>query len=322
MAMTTKQLNLEPVEFESDDAKIPLNLDGIHETIWASQHDMAQLFGKDIRTIGEHLRNIFRGGELDEASVIRKFRKTAADGKEYKVLHYNLDVILSVGYRVSSKKATKFRQWATRILKSYIVDGYVLNESRLAQDVDALSSLAAKVRRLRSGEKQIYESVRECFKITASDYQPGSQYTKRFYAQLQDKFLYAITGKTAAQVVIDRANHREDLMGLTSTKSGEPTIADAKIGKNYLMTNELYALHLLCEQFLLFVETRAVQGRELTMADLATKFDLLLEVQGHPVFPGYKEKLRAKAESHAREELTAYRQRMRLERTSAKRIAG
>jgi len=257
-------------------------------------------------------------GELDEASVIRKFRITAKDGKDYKILHYNLDVMLSVGYRVSSKRATKFRKWANGILKAYITDGYAINEIRMADDSNALRTLAADVRRLRSGEKQIYEAVRECFKISSSDYDPKSQKTRSFYAKLQDKFLVAITGKTSSGVILERADHSKDMMGLTATKNGTPTLADAKTGKNYLFSDELYALHILCEQFLLFAESRAIRGLELTMSGMDGKFDELLKVQGHPVFEGYKTYLKDRAQDHARAELSAFKQRSRIERKAKK----
>lgn len=309
----------ELVTFQDTAGNVPLQLDSFHDTIWATQAEIGALFDKDIRTIGEHIKTIFKEGELDEASVIRKFRRTAKDGKHYSTLHYNLDVILSVGYRVSSKRATKFRKWASGILKSYLVSGYALNEARLSNDPNALHKVAAEVRRLRSGEKQIYESVRECFKISSSDYSSKSIYTKRFYAKLQDKFLYAITGETAAEIVLHRANRNVDLMGLTSTKSGTPTLADARIGKNYLVTDELYLLHILCEQFLLFAESRAIQGKEITMSELSEKFDDLLLLQGHSVFAEYKSYLRDRAEQHARLELEAYKQRARLERQARKR---
>lgn len=315
-----EQMSLEFVEFDGEKTKVPLNLDGVHETFWATESDMAELFGTDVQTIAVQVKSIFQEGELDQASVIRKLQKTSKDGRIYKALHYNLDVILSVGYRISSKRATAFRQKATKILKSYLEDGYAINESRLVSDASALSALAANVRRLRSGEKQIYEQVRECFKISASDYDAKSKHTKQFYARLQDKFLYAILGKTASEIILDRADGSLDLMGLTCTRSGTPTLADAKVGKNYLMRDELYLLHILCEQFLLFVESRAVQGRELTMAELAEKFDQLLEVQGHPVFPGYTKYLRKVAEDHARRELKEYQQRLRiLSNTTSKR---
>ena len=165
-----------------------------------------KLFGRKPNTITEHVRSIFRKGELEEASVARKFRVTATDGKNYSVLHYNLDVILSVGYRVNSRQATKFRQWATDVLKRYILQGYALDERRLDEDPDALRRLAADVRTLRTKEKNIYEAVRECFKISSSDYDGNAPETRSFYARLQDKFTYAITGQTSSEVILDRAS--------------------------------------------------------------------------------------------------------------------
>ena len=310
------ELNLEVISFSGDADLGPvenLTLDPERDTIWANTDQMATLFGRRSNTITEHLRNIFREGELDEASVARKFRVTAADGKQYSVLHYNLDVILSVGYRVSSRQATRFRQWATDILKRYIVQGYALDERRLDDDPDALRRLAADVRTLRTKEKNIYQAVRECFKISSTDYQPNAQETKSFYAKLQDKFTYAITGQTASQVILERADGLKDFMGLTSTTGGRPTKADATVGKNYLDPDELYALHLLCEQFLLFAESKAIRGHELTMAEMSAKFDELLEVQGYPVFSEYGDYLKVAALAHAGHELDVYRHRMMLE---------
>jgi len=290
-----------------------LTLDTERDTIWASTEQMAKLFGRKSNTISEHLQNIFREGELDQATVARKFRVTAADGRNYSVLHYNLDVILSVGYRVSSKQATKFRQWATDILKRYIVQGYALDERRLDNDPSALRRLAADVRTLRTKEKNIYQAVRECFKISSTDYQPNAQETRSFYAKLQDKFTYAITGQTSSQVILERADGLKDFMGLTSSSQGRPTKADATVGKNYLDPDELYALHLLCEQFLLFAESKAIRGHELKMAEMSEKFDELLAVQGYPVFSEYGDYLKAAAIKHAEQELDVYRHRMKLE---------
>ena len=235
----TKDVQQEEFSFEmisfSGDADLGtvenLTLDTDRDTIWASTEQMSKLFGRNSRTITEHVRNIFREGELDEASVTRKFRVTATDGRNYMVLHYNLDVIPSVGYRVSSRQATKFRQWATDVLKRYIIQGYALDERRLDEDPDALRKLAADVRTLRTKEKNIYQAVRECFKISSSDYEQNATETRSFYAKLQDKFTYAITGQTSSQVILDRADGLKGFMGLTSTISGRPTKADATVGK-------------------------------------------------------------------------------------------
>ena len=166
---------------------------------------------------------------------------------------------------------------------------------------------------LRTKEKNIYQAVRDCFMISSSDYDAKAPQTRSFYSKLQDKFLYAITGQTASQVVINRADGLKDFMGLTSTKSGRPTKSDATVGKNYLDPDELYALHLLCEQFLLFAESKAIRGHVLTMKELDEKFDELLKVQGYDVFSEYRSYLKDAAMKHAEQELDRYRHRMKLE---------
>lgn len=314
--MQQGELSLEIVNFGGGGelgAVDNLTLDPDRDTIWASTEQMAQLFGRKSNTITEHIRKIFREGELDEASVARKIRVTAADGKSYMVLHYNLDVILSVGYRVSSRQATMFRQWATDVLKRYILQGYALDERRLDEDPDALRKLAADVRTLRTKEKNIYQAVRDCFKISSSDYNANAPETRSFYAKLQDKFTYAITGQTSAQVILERADGLVDYMGLTSTKSGRPTKQDAKVGKNYLNPDELYSLHILCEQFLLFAESKAIRGQTLTMKEMSEAFDKLLEAQGYAVFGDYAAYLKKAAMDHAEREFEVYRQRMHIE---------
>jgi hypothetical protein len=307
-----EQLEMELVRFKAEKQEIQFNLDLSGETVWATQQQIADLFGRDRRTIGEHIGNIFKDGELEEASVSRKFRQTGADGKTYEILHYNLDLILSVGYRVSSAKATKFRQWATQTLRSYLIDGYALNESRLRDDPRALRRLAAKIRAMRADERNVYASVRECFKESAIDYDKDSQVCRTFYARLQDKFLYAITTKTASQIIIGRADHKKIRMGVQSTKGDEPTLDEAKVGKNYLDADELYTLHILCEQFLLYAESTALRGRQLTMQQLDTKLDQLLETNEYPVFREYKEFLRERAIKHAAVEYALYQRSLVL----------
>lgn len=315
MTSQNKQYEFDLITFTGDAelGTVDLNLDAAHDTIWASIEQMSALFGRKPEVISDHLKGIFREGELDEATVARKIRTLTDDGRQYSVLHYNLDVILSVGYRVSSRQATKFRKWATSVLKAYLTDGYALNENRLRDDPNALKQLAGDVRKLRTEEKNIYSAVREVFKISSTDYSSSSPTTRSFYAKLQDKFTYAITGKAAAEIVLDRADGMKDFMGLNSTKSGRPTKSDAAIGKNYLNSDELYALHILCEQFLLFAESRAIAGETLTMKQLDAKFDQLLEVQGYPVFKEYKTYLKQKAVAHAEKELDIYRHRMKVE---------
>jgi hypothetical protein len=213
--------------------------------------------------------------------------------------HYNLDVILSVGYRVSSVKATAFRKWATQTLSRYITDGFALNEARLRNDPLALRDLAAKVRALRSEEIQIYEAVRDCFKVASLDYDKDSPQVRSFYARLQDKFLFAITGKTASELILERADGTKRNMGVTACKGLMPKKPEAKVGKNYLHANEIYVLHILCEQFLLYAESKAIRGQSMTMANLAAKLDQLLETNEYAVFGGYRDFLKDRAMEHA-----------------------
>ncbi|HEY1796662.1 MAG TPA: RhuM family protein [Stellaceae bacterium] len=302
-----EQLEMELVKFRGESQEIQFSLDLSGETVWATQQQIAELFGRDRRTIGEHVSNIFRDKELDETAVCRKFRQTGADGKSYETLHYNLDLILSVGYRVSSAKATLFRQWATQTLRAYILDGYVLNERRLRDDPTSLRQLAAKIRALRADERNVYASVRDCFKESSVDYDKDSQICRSFYARLQDKFVFAITEKTASAIILDRADHKKSKMGVHSTKGEMPTLDETKVGKNYLDSDELYTLHILCEQFLLYAESTALRGRQLTMTQLSAKLDQLLETNEYPVFREYKEYLKDRAIKHATAEYALYR---------------
>lgn len=295
----------------SETNQINLNLDS--NDIWISQKQMALLFGVDVRTINEHLKNIFETGELDEDSVIRKFRITASDGKSYDTKHYNLDAIISVGYRVNSRQATQFRIWATSVLTRYIEDGYVINEIALAKSPEKLDELAGKIRALRATEQNVFAKVRECFKISASDYEPSSQEVKSFYALLQDKFHHAVTRMTASKIIMDRADYLIPNMGLVSFKELIPSKEEAKVGKNYLTESELHRMYLLSEQFLLYAESTALMGKKMTMKSLHTYLDDLLKFNGYPVFNGYDDYLKADAISHAESEYNSYIKCRKLE---------
>tara|TARA_B100000614_G_C14556047_1_gene495562 strand:- start:1408 stop:2469 length:1062 start_codon:yes stop_codon:yes gene_type:complete len=283
------------------------------ESVWASQKAISKIFETERSVITKHLGNIFDSGELDKAAVCAKFAHTADDGKQYQTQFYNLDAIISVGYRVNSKKATQFRIWATGILKQYIKDGFVINEELLKEDPHKLNQLAAKIRELRANEKNVYASVRECFKLAASDYEPSATEVKKFYSLLQDKFHHAVTQMTASKLILDRAHHTYDNMGLKSLKGEIPTKEEAKIGKNYLEGTEIYRMHLLSEQFLLYAESTALMEKEMTMEGLHQQLDTLLELNGYPVFDGYKDFLRDKALEHAEREYKDYLEIKKLE---------
>jgi hypothetical protein len=314
MPPTQGELPFEVIHYETPECSTDFALDASNETLWATQQQIADTFGIASNTVTEHLKNIYREGELDEATTARRFRAVAKNGREYNLLHFSLDAVLSVGYRVSSKRATAFRRWATQTLKDYIVQGFALDEQRLRDDSNALRELAAKVRALRADEKNIYHAVRDVFAFVSSDYESSSQIARSFFAKLQDKFLYAITGNTVSKLILDRADHKQLNMGLQSMKGERPQMADVFIGKNYLVPDELYALHILCEQFMLFVESRAIRGQTLTMVEMAQKFDELIKLQGHPVFMEYKDYLAQKAKTHAAQELERYRDRITDER--------
>jgi len=289
---------------------VAFRLDAETESIWATQAQMADLFQTDVSNISRHLKSIFESGELNENNSLRKLQ---IDNSKKPVTVYSLDAVISVGYRVNSKAATKFRQWATKTIKAYIEQGYVINDKALRESPEKLNRLAAEIRALRSEEKNVFAKVRECFKVGSSDYEPSSKEVRKFYALLQDKFHYAVTGQTGSKLKMDRADHRVDNMGVQSFSGKNPTMKEAQTGKNYLLSDELYRLYLLSEQFLLFAESTALAGREMTMVSLHRQLDRLLELNDYPVFDGWKDFLRDSAERHVRQEMTLYKKRQKIE---------
>lgn len=296
--------------FSDGAAAVALKFDEGDQRIWATQAQIAQIFGDEISTISRHISDIFGDGELDEKSNLQK---TQIENSDKPVAFYSMDVAISVGYRVNSKVATKFRQWATGTLKAYIEQGYVINEKALRESPDKLNKLAAEIRALRSEEKQVYAKVRECFKISASDYDPSSKVVKKFYALLQDKFHHAVTTMTSSKLILDRADHTDENMGLQTFEGDSPTLKDVTTGKNYLKQDELYRLHILSEQFLLYAESTALAGRKMSMESLHDQLDRLLDLNDYPVFDGYQDYLKNEAISHARNELGLYKKRKKIE---------
>jgi hypothetical protein len=223
MSLAQGELALEVIHYETPDCSTDFTLDPSNETLWATQQQIAAAFGIAANTVTEHLKNIYREGELDEMATARRFRGVAKNGREYNLLHYSLDAVLSVGYRVSSKRATAFRRWATQTLKDYIIQGFALDEQRLRDDSNALRELAAKIRAIRSEEKNIYLAVRDVFAFASTDYEPSSQEAKSFFARLQDEFTYAITGQESAEILLERADHTLNNMGLQTMKGTRPS---------------------------------------------------------------------------------------------------
>ncbi len=234
------------------------------------------------------------------------------------VQYYSFDAIISVGYRVNSKRATEFRRWATVVLKQYARDGFVINEELLRSDPKKLNALAVKLRELRANEKNVYASVRECFKMASSDYEPSSKKVRKFYILLQEKFHHAITGMTSSKLVYDRANHADQNMGIQTIKGEIPTKEEAAVGKNFLNQTELYRMHLLSEQFLLYAESTALMSKKMTMQSLHEKLDDLLRFNDYPVFSGYKDYLKTRAMQHAKNEWEAFIEIKKLEYVGVK----
>ena len=222
--------------YQTEDGQTRVNVSVQDETVWLTQEQMATLFDKGRSTIAEHILNIFREGELDEDSVCREFRQTGNDGKQYSVKHYNLDVIISVGYRVKSPRGTQFRIWATQRLKEYIIKGFVLDDERLKQGGGRpryFEELLQRIRDIRSSERNFYQKVTDIY-ATSIDYRKDDKLTRQFFAAVQNKMHYAVHGKTAAEIVHARADSTKPLMGLTSFKGNYITASEIKVTKNYL----------------------------------------------------------------------------------------
>ena len=259
--------------YQTQDGKTGIQVTLKDETVWLTQNQMAELFQREKSVISKHIKKIFETGELEENSVVAKIAITASDGKTYDTNFYNLDVIISVGYRVKSHRGTQFRIWATRQLREYIVKGFVMNDSRLADgQTNYFDELLERVRRIRTSERNFYEKVTDIF-TTSIDYDPKTDYAKKFYATVQNKFHYAIHGHTAAELISKRIDSSKLNMGLTNWKGEIITGQDAKIAKNYLEELELKRLELLVEQFLSFAELRSVEKIPMYMATWIKKLD-------------------------------------------------
>lgn len=282
--MSQDQESLEPTEillYQTEDGQTRLEVRVQDETVWLTQKKMADLFQKDVRTISEHIQNIFEEGELKPESVIRKFRITAADGKSYDTQHYNLDVIISVGYRVRSHRGTQFRIWATERLREFIVKGFVMDDERLkrAGGGNYFDELLARIRDIRSSEKVFWRKVLDIY-ATSIDYDPNTETSRRFFATLQNKMHWAAHGQTTAEVVYQRADAEKENMGLTSWSGNVPTKKEAAIAKNYLTSEELDILNRIVSSYLEFAELQALQRKPMYMKDWAAKLDDFLKLTG------------------------------------------
>jgi len=270
--------------YQTEDGKTRIEVHLQDETVWLSQKLMADLFQKDIRTINEHIKNIFEEGELMIESVIRKFRITAADGKNYDTAHYNLDVIISVGYRVKSQRGTQFRIWATQRLREYIVKGFTMDDDRLKQAGGGkyFDELLARIRDIRSSEKVFWRKVLDIY-ATSIDYDPNTDISQQFFAAVQNKMHWAAHGHTAAEIIHGRADAAKPNMGMTAWSGDKPRKTDAEIAKNYLNEKELDMLNRIVTMYLDFADIQALSRKPMYMRDWLAKLDDFLKLSGRDI---------------------------------------
>ena len=293
--------------YKTSDNKVSINVQIEDETVWLTQDQMAELFDKSKPTIVEHLGNIFEEGELDESSVVRKFRITAADGKSYDVKHYNLDVIISVGYRVKSLRGTQFRQWATKRLREYIIKGFTMDDERLKQGGGRyFRELLQRIRDIRSSERNLYQQVTDIY-ATSIDYKKDAKLTRQFFATVQNKMHVAAHGRTAAELVYERADAKKPNMGLTNFKGDYITSDDVEVAKNYLSEEELNVLNLIVSQYLDFAELQATRQRAMTMQQWIDKLDEFLKISDSSVLAGAGKIKHEQAMVKAKREFKKYR---------------
>ena len=284
-----------------------------NETIWATQKAMAQLFDVGVPAISKHLKNIFESGELDEHSVISKMETTASDGKNYNTTYYNLDAIISVGYRVNSVRATQFRQWCTFVLRQFAIRGYVIDKKRMENGSfigeDYFEHLLAEIREIRLSERKFYQKLTDIY-ATAIDYNKDAPTTRLFFKKVQNKMHYAVHGHTAAELIVERADAEKEHMGLTTWEkapNGKIVKTDVSIAKNYLKEEELESMGRLVNAFLDLAEDRAKRHIPMTMEDWAKRIDKFLDSDDRPILNDSGKMSAEQAKDYAETEFEKYR---------------
>ena len=309
--------------YKTPDKDVKVNAVIKDDTIWLTQKSMAELFGCSSDNISLHLKNIFEAGELEKDSVTEKISATAADGKNYPTNFYNLDAIISVGYRVNSIQATHFRIWATKVLKEYIQKGFVLDDERLKQGKDAFGKdyfreLLERVRSIRASERRIYQQITDIFAECSIDYDKDSQITQDFYATVQNKFHYAITGQTAAEIIYTKADHTKEHMGLTTWKhspNGRILKSDVSVAKNYLPEKEIKRLDRTVSGYFDYIEDLIERENTFTMQEFAKSVNEFLSFRRYDILPdGNKGKISQKqAKTKAEKEYDVFNKTQQIE---------
>ena len=293
--------------YQTDDGETQIDVKFEDETIWLTQAQLCELYQTSKANVSEHIKNIFSEGELDEDSVVRKFRTTAADGKSYMMAYYNLDMIISLGYRIKSRIATHFRRWATERLKEYMIKGFALDDKRLKElgGGDYWKELLDRIRDIRSSEKVMYRQVLDLY-ATSVDYDPKSRESIAFFKMVQNKLHYAAHGHTAAEVIYERADANAPFMGLTTFSGEMPTAQDITVAKNYLTESELKILNNLVSGYFDFAEVQAMKHNPMYMADYVEHLDRILSSTGEKVLEGPGTVSHAKAIEKAKAEYKKY----------------
>ena len=300
------------------------------ETLWCTQKAMAQLFGVGVPAISKHLKNIFDEGELAADSVISKMETTAADGKNYTTTYYSLDAIIAVGYRVSSLKATRFRQWATKILNEYIKKGFAMDDERLKQGTavfgkDYFRELLERVRSIRASERRIWQQITDIYAECSTDYDKNSPTTKDFYAMIQNRFHYAITGQTAAEIIYSKADHTKNHMGLTTWKNapdGRVLKSDVSIAKNYLQEKEIRQLERAVTGFFDYIEDLIERENTFNMAQFSASVNEFLTFRRYRILPDKGKISAAQAKKKAEEEYDIFNNTQRIDSDFDKEVRG
>ena len=293
--------------YKDEEGKVSVNTRFADEDVWLTQAQLVEIYQSSKSNVSEHLTNIFADKELDQDAVVRKFRTTAADGKNYQVLHYNLDVIIALGYRVQSPIAVRFRRWATQRLHEYIQKGFTMDDERLKQGGNRyFKELLQRIRDIRSSERNLYQQVTDIY-ATSTDYDPRAQITKQFFATVQNKLHYAAHQHTAAEVIYERVDAEKPMVGMTNFKGSYITKDDVQIAKNYLTEKELTYLNLLVSQYLDFAEMQALEQNPMRMAEWIEKLDELMKLSGRELLVGNGSITHEQAKQKAIAEFEKYR---------------
>jgi len=278
--------NSDFILYTSQDGEVRVDVFVHNESVWLTQKAMQDLFDRSKSTVSEHISNVFKEGELDENQVVRKFRTTADDGKDYEVSYYNLDVIISVGYRIKSQRGTQFRIWATKTLKEFIIKGFVLDDKRLKQGgqvfgKDYFEELLERIREIRASERRFYQKITDIYAQCSIDYDANSELTQNFYKTVQNKLHWAITGNTAAEIIHKRVDSQKPNMGLRNWKNspdGKVLKSDLGTAKNYLEEKEIKELNRLVELYLNFAELQAERNIPMKMSEWIDVLDGFLKI--------------------------------------------